>query len=232
MTRESPRLPGLTRLTEIRSVWIAIPGDGTHIRDAPLAERKDDDVTLSLGRPAHLAGEVKQPRAAGCRCARRGLGPVRQPIRRSAGVVSHPGTGHDSTAGRSEPTPSASSRHACPSDRLDVSRGRSSRRILAGGLGLDHAEERVEFPAAVIDAQAAAHDRGSRRRPAREANGWGADLRAGGRTVHDHRRSRPVQARGGAVRPLVSAGAASRVPVPGASDRSRCGGDDRTGFEP
>jgi hypothetical protein len=51
-------LPGLTRLTDLRSVWVAIDGHGTHFVTLPYESGKND-VILSLGRPAFLVCEVK-----------------------------------------------------------------------------------------------------------------------------------------------------------------------------
>jgi hypothetical protein len=53
-------LPGLTRRSELRSAWIAIPGGGSHIVMLPMQSAKDDAVTLTLGHPARLVGEVKR----------------------------------------------------------------------------------------------------------------------------------------------------------------------------
>ena len=50
----------LPQRTELRSVRLAIPGRGTHFVTLPYQNGKGD-VTLSLGHPAKLAGEVKNP---------------------------------------------------------------------------------------------------------------------------------------------------------------------------
>jgi hypothetical protein len=51
-------LPGLTRLIELRSVRIVVPGGGTHVGTLLYTEGKHD-AALTLGRPSRLAGAVK-----------------------------------------------------------------------------------------------------------------------------------------------------------------------------
>ncbi len=53
-------LPGLADQTELCSVRVALPGRGTHFVTVPNQNAKDD-VALSLGPPACLAGDVKNP---------------------------------------------------------------------------------------------------------------------------------------------------------------------------
>jgi len=51
-------VPGSSRLTDLCSLRLTIPGQGMHALQIPYAQR-NDDATLVLGRPASLAGAIR-----------------------------------------------------------------------------------------------------------------------------------------------------------------------------